>query len=71
MVAAEAFAAAHGIDLAQSAFYSDSFTDAPMLRRVMAIPLNSSIATIAFSAPHFLPLRLCVNPFQMASTRSS
>jgi phosphoserine phosphatase len=32
--AAEAFAAEHGIDLAQSSFYSDSSTDVPMLERV-------------------------------------
>lgn len=31
---AEQYAAAHGIDLAQSYFYSDSFTDLPMLERV-------------------------------------
>jgi HAD superfamily hydrolase (TIGR01490 family) len=31
---AEAFAAAHGIDLQQSYFYSDSYSDLPMLERV-------------------------------------
>ena len=31
---AEEYAAAHGIDLDRSAFYSDSYTDLPMLRRV-------------------------------------
>jgi HAD superfamily hydrolase (TIGR01490 family) len=31
---AERYAAEHGIDLDRSAFYSDSFTDLPMLRRV-------------------------------------
>lgn len=31
---AELFAAQHGIDLAQSSFYSDSFNDLPMLLRV-------------------------------------
>ncbi|MCA9680460.1 MAG: HAD-IB family hydrolase [Kofleriaceae bacterium] len=31
---AERFAAAHGVDLARSWFYSDSYNDLPMLRRV-------------------------------------
>jgi HAD superfamily hydrolase (TIGR01490 family) len=31
---AEAFARAHGVDLARSYFYSDSYTDLPMLQRV-------------------------------------
>ena len=31
---AEAFAAEHGVDLAQSFFYTDSYTDLPMLERV-------------------------------------
>lgn len=31
---AEAFAAEHGIDLARSYFYTDSYSDLPMLRRV-------------------------------------
>jgi HAD superfamily hydrolase (TIGR01490 family) len=31
---AETFAAAHGIDLARSTFYSDSYNDLPMLERV-------------------------------------
>lgn len=34
VVRAEAFAAAHGIDLARSFFYSDSYSDLPMLERV-------------------------------------
>lgn len=38
---AEAWSAAHGIDLAQSYFYSDSFNDLPMLERVgNAIAIN-------------------------------
>jgi len=31
---AERFAAAHGVDLGRSSFYSDSYNDLPMLRRV-------------------------------------
>ena len=31
---AERFAEAHGIDLAQSSFYTDSYSDLPMLQRV-------------------------------------
>jgi putative phosphoserine phosphatase/1-acylglycerol-3-phosphate O-acyltransferase len=38
---AERWAAEHGIDLAQSYFYSDSFNDLPMLERVgNAIAIN-------------------------------
>lgn len=36
VVLAERYAAAHGIDLEHSAFYTDSFTDRPMLERVGA-----------------------------------
>jgi HAD superfamily phosphoserine phosphatase-like hydrolase len=38
---AETWAAEHGIDLAQSVFYSDSYNDLPMLERVgTAIAVN-------------------------------
>jgi HAD superfamily hydrolase (TIGR01490 family) len=38
---AEAWAARHGVDLARSYFYSDSFNDLPMLERVgSAIAIN-------------------------------
>jgi phosphoserine phosphatase len=34
VVAAEAWAARHGVDLADTTFYTDSYTDLPMLERV-------------------------------------
>ena len=38
---AEAWSAEHGVDLAQSTFYSDSYNDLPMLERVgRAIAIN-------------------------------
>jgi HAD superfamily hydrolase (TIGR01490 family) len=41
VVLAEAWAAEHGIDLAQSYFYSDSYNDLPMLERVgRAVAIN-------------------------------
>ena len=41
MKLAERWAAEHGVDLAQSYFYSDSFNDRPMLERVgTAIAIN-------------------------------
>lgn len=41
---AEAFAADHGIDLARSTFYSDSFNDLPMLERVgTAVAVNPDV----------------------------
>ncbi len=41
---AEGFAASHGIDLARSTFYSDSFNDLPMLERVgAAVAVNPDV----------------------------
>ncbi len=41
---AEQFAAAHGIDLARSTFYSDSYNDLPMLARVgTAVAVNPDV----------------------------
>ncbi|KAB2893404.1 MAG: HAD-IB family hydrolase [Kofleriaceae bacterium] len=41
---AERFAAEHGIDLARSTFYSDSFNDLPMLERVGgAVAVNPDV----------------------------
>lgn len=41
VVLAEAWATRHGVDLAHSYFYSDSFNDLPMLERVgTAIAVN-------------------------------
>ncbi len=44
VVIAERFAAAHGIDLGRSTFYSDSYNDLPMLARVgTAIAVNPDV----------------------------
>ena len=41
---AEAFAAQHGVDLARSTFYSDSFNDLPLLARVgVAVAVNPDL----------------------------
>ena len=53
MRVAEAFARRSGIDLAGSAFYSDSYNDLPMLRRVgTAVAVNPDARLLRHARRH-------------------
>lgn len=54
---AERFAAAHGIDLAKSVFYTDSYSDLPMLLRVgQPVAVNPDRRLVRYARRHGWPI---------------